>query len=85
MAAPVLIDAAIVRGVLMPAAMALFGERNWYLPGWLARRLQRRDDRVSPAHSPGDRHRAPAEGAASPGAYQEVASANVRPTAPLLA
>jgi uncharacterized membrane protein YdfJ with MMPL/SSD domain len=26
-----------VRGVLMPAAMALLGERNWYLPRWLAR------------------------------------------------
>jgi len=25
---------------LMPAAMALFGERNWYLPGWLAWRLR---------------------------------------------
>jgi len=24
----------------MPAAMALFGERNWYLPGWLAWRLR---------------------------------------------
>jgi RND superfamily putative drug exporter len=37
MAAAVLIDATIVRGVLMPAAMALLGERNWYLPRWLAR------------------------------------------------
>jgi len=22
--------------VLMPAAMSLLGERNWYLPGWLS-------------------------------------------------
>ncbi|HEX7270050.1 MAG TPA: MMPL family transporter, partial [Streptosporangiaceae bacterium] len=36
MAAAVLIDATVVRGVLMPAAMALLGERNWYLPRWLA-------------------------------------------------
>jgi RND superfamily putative drug exporter len=36
MAAAVLIDATVVRGILMPAAMALLGERNWYLPRWLA-------------------------------------------------
>jgi putative drug exporter of the RND superfamily len=34
-AAALLIDATIVRSVLVPAAMALFGERNWWLPGWL--------------------------------------------------
>ena len=31
-----LIDATVVRGVLMPAAMSLLGERNWYLPRWLS-------------------------------------------------
>jgi putative drug exporter of the RND superfamily len=36
LAAAVLIDATVVRGVLMPAAMALLGERNWYLPRWLS-------------------------------------------------
>jgi RND superfamily putative drug exporter len=36
MASAILIDATVVRGVLMPAAMALLGERNWYLPRWLA-------------------------------------------------
>jgi RND superfamily putative drug exporter len=30
-----LIDATIVRSVLVPAAMTLLGERNWYLPAWL--------------------------------------------------
>ena len=30
-----LIDATIVRLVVIPAAMRLFGERNWYLPSWL--------------------------------------------------
>ena len=35
LAAAVLIDATIVRGVLLPAAMKLLGERNWYLPRWL--------------------------------------------------
>ena len=36
LATAILIDATVVRGVLMPAAMSLLGERNWYLPAWLA-------------------------------------------------
>ena len=32
LAAAVLIDATIVRAVLLPATMKLLGERNWYLP-----------------------------------------------------
>jgi putative drug exporter of the RND superfamily len=32
-----LLDATIVRLVLVPAAMELLGERNWYLPSWLHR------------------------------------------------
>jgi RND superfamily putative drug exporter len=35
LAVAVLIDATAVRGILVPAAMALLGERSWYLPGWL--------------------------------------------------
>ena len=38
LAAAVLIDATIVRAVLLPAAMTLLGERNWWLPrrlSWL--------------------------------------------------
>ena len=35
LAAAVLIDATIIRGVLLPATMTLLGERNWYLPRWL--------------------------------------------------
>ena len=31
----VLIDATIVRGVLLPATMKLLGDANWYLPSWL--------------------------------------------------
>ncbi|MBN0046906.1 MMPL family transporter [Streptomyces actuosus] len=37
LAAAVLIDATVIRGVLLPAVMALLGERNWYLPSWLRR------------------------------------------------
>ncbi|MET9443036.1 MMPL family transporter [Streptomyces sp. NPDC006610] len=37
LAAAVLIDATVIRGVLLPAVMALLGERNWYLPKWMNR------------------------------------------------
>ena len=30
------LDATLVRLLLIPAAMRLLGERNWYLPGWLS-------------------------------------------------
>jgi RND superfamily putative drug exporter len=35
LAVAILIDATLVRGVLLPATMKLLGERNWYLPRWL--------------------------------------------------
>jgi RND superfamily putative drug exporter len=35
LAAAILIDATVIRGVLLPAVMKLLGERNWYLPRWL--------------------------------------------------
>ncbi len=35
LAAAILIDATVIRGVLLPATMKLLGERNWYLPRWL--------------------------------------------------
>src|SRR4051812_9037414 len=35
LAAAVLIDATIVRGILLPASMTLLGDWNWYLPRWL--------------------------------------------------
>ena len=31
----ILLDATIVRGVLLPASMKLLGDWNWYLPSWL--------------------------------------------------
>jgi putative drug exporter of the RND superfamily len=40
LAAAILIDATLVRGVLLPATMKLLGDRNWYLPRrleWLPR------------------------------------------------
>jgi uncharacterized membrane protein YdfJ with MMPL/SSD domain len=35
LAAAILIDATIVRAVLLPATMKLLGDKNWYLPKWL--------------------------------------------------
>ena len=38
LAVAVLIDATLIRGVLLPATMKLLGDRNWWLPrslGWL--------------------------------------------------
>jgi RND superfamily putative drug exporter len=35
LATAVLVDATIVRGVLLPATMRVLGDWNWYLPSWL--------------------------------------------------
>ena len=37
LAVSVLIDATVIRGLLLPAAMTLLGERNWWLPRMLGR------------------------------------------------
>ncbi len=39
MAVAVLVDATIVRLILVPATMELLGDKNWWLPGWLDRIL----------------------------------------------
>ncbi|WP_222849018.1 MMPL family transporter [Trebonia kvetii] len=36
LAISVLIDATVIRAVLLPSVMTLLGDRNWYLPRWLA-------------------------------------------------
>jgi RND superfamily putative drug exporter len=44
LSAAILIDATVIRGVLLPATLALLGDRAWYLPrslGWLHRRARR--------------------------------------------
>jgi putative drug exporter of the RND superfamily len=43
LATAVLVDATIVRMVLVPATMRLMGEANWWLPRWLDRLLPRLD------------------------------------------
>jgi putative drug exporter of the RND superfamily len=39
MASAILIDATVVRMVLVPAIMHVLGERNWWMPAWLETRL----------------------------------------------
>ena len=51
LATAVLLDATIVRMLLVPATMELLGDRNWWLPRWLDRLLPRIDVE-GPAHEP---------------------------------
>jgi RND superfamily putative drug exporter len=46
MATAILVDATIVRMVLVPAVMQLLGRANWWIPGWLDRALPRLDGDV---------------------------------------
>jgi len=50
-AVALLIDATVIRSVLLPAAMRLLGDWNWYLPRWLEwlPRIQIEGDRAEPA------------------------------------
>src|SRR6266498_1212208 len=54
LAAAILIDATLVRGVLLPATMKLLGERNWYLPSWLQwlPRLEEHEPQSAPKAKP---------------------------------
>jgi uncharacterized membrane protein YdfJ with MMPL/SSD domain len=54
LAVAVLIDATIIRGVLLPATMKLLGDWNWYLPKWLEwlPRVSAETPASAPAHRP---------------------------------
>ena len=41
LAVAVILDATVVRCLLVPALMMLMGKINWYMPGWLERLLPR--------------------------------------------
>jgi RND superfamily putative drug exporter len=41
LAVAILVDAFVIRSLLVPAVMQLLGERAWWLPSWLGRRLPR--------------------------------------------
>ncbi|RAJ32038.1 RND superfamily putative drug exporter [Kitasatospora sp. SolWspMP-SS2h] len=50
MAVAVLVDATVVRMVLVPATMTLLGRHNWWLPRWLDRLLP--ELRIEPGETP---------------------------------
>jgi RND superfamily putative drug exporter len=52
LAAAILVDATIVRMILVPASMQLLGDRNWWLPHWLDRRLPNLSIEVQPTPAP---------------------------------
>jgi putative drug exporter of the RND superfamily len=52
LAVAVLIDATLVRSVLVPAAMTLLGKWNWYLPSWLGWLPQVRIEGGAPVPAP---------------------------------
>jgi len=54
LAAAVLIDATIVRAILLPATMKLLGDWNWYLPRWLdwLPKLDRQQPQTQPQLEP---------------------------------
>ncbi|CAA9217588.1 MAG: Integral membrane protein [uncultured Acidimicrobiales bacterium] len=55
LALAVLLDATLVRMVVVPATMELLGARNWWLPGWLDRLLPHLE--MEPQASPAGRWR----------------------------
>ncbi|CAN5274289.1 MMPL family transporter [soil metagenome] len=54
LAAAILLDATIVRMLLVPATMELLGDRNWWFPRWLDRLLPKIDVEGSAAADPDD-------------------------------
>jgi len=54
LATAILVDATLVRMVLVPATMALLGRANWWIPGWLDRVLPRVTvEGADPVNEPG--------------------------------
>ncbi|MEV4135105.1 MMPL family transporter [Dactylosporangium sp. NPDC049742] len=52
LAVAILLDATVVRVVLLPSVLALLGDRTWYLPRWIDRLAGRRRHRDAPATEP---------------------------------
>ena len=55
----ILIDATVIRALLVPALVSLFGRWNWWLPTWLARPLRVQPSPLAAATPPGDKHSEP--------------------------
>ena len=69
MAAAVVIDATIIRLVLVPSTMELLGDKNWWMPRWLDRLIPTLDIEGSNAH---DHTAAPAANASDHHADDEL-------------
>ena len=52
LAVAVILDATIIRSVLVPASMELLGDWNWYLPSWLQWLPRLQVEGPAPAHQP---------------------------------
>jgi putative drug exporter of the RND superfamily len=63
--AGILVDATLIRCLLVPALVSLFGRYNWWLPGWAARLLRVEPSPLRPAPRPTGSPRAP-EAATTP-------------------
>ncbi len=61
LASAVLLDAVIVRSVLVPALMTLLGDANWKIPAWLDRLLPHLRVEGAAATAPTEPRRAPSE------------------------
>jgi len=48
----ILIDATVVRALLVPALVSVFGRWNWWLPTWVARALFVEPSPLRPAEPP---------------------------------
>jgi uncharacterized membrane protein YdfJ with MMPL/SSD domain len=86
LATAVLLDATIVRGVLLPASMKLLGDRNWYLPnwlGWLPRLEHHAEARLEPQPTAARITDPPAQ--TGPGRVEQPGPVAVGPTAVTLA
>jgi RND superfamily putative drug exporter len=55
----ILLDATVVRALLVPALVSLMGDWNWWLPGWLARVLRVEPSPVQRRSGHVGRHRSP--------------------------
>jgi RND superfamily putative drug exporter len=62
LAVAIFVDALVIRCLIVPAVMQVFGEKAWWLPAPVARRLPR----VALEHAPADRRAGEPAGDASP-------------------
>ena len=56
LAIAVIVDATVVRTILVPAIMAVLGEANWYLPSWLRWLPQMHIEPAEPVDEPEPTH-----------------------------